>query len=89
MSSWIWLAVGIDTKKRENEHFKSLITYYQADTIWLFSISIGKDYELRSYPGAKWVQTKLTAASRADVSSSMFRSLFNYITGRVLKLHFA
>jgi len=40
------------------------------------------DYELRSYPGAKWVQTQQTAASRADVSSSMFMTLFGYIAGR-------
>merc|ERR1712071_119348 len=41
-------------------------------------ISTTEDYQIRSYPSAKWVCTK---AEGTDNSSSMFRRLFRYITG--------
>jgi len=39
-------------------------------------------YEERHYPARKWASTQLKSISRDEAISPMFRSLFNYISGK-------
>ncbi|CAL4072919.1 unnamed protein product, partial [Meganyctiphanes norvegica] len=39
-------------------------------------------YEERHYPARKWASTKMKSISRDETISPMFRSLFNYISGK-------